>query len=136
MRPRVGLDRTHPRGVGRAAARGHGLPQERARPRGRESLLGMLHPRRTQQAVDLRGADRPQFFLKRFRPRRGAPPVMFEPFGQRRPEQLAAQLIAGQPHGLEHRRDDDRIVRALGGPGRLGGAVGRGRCRSRRAALR
>ena len=53
----VGLDRAGLRGVGRAGAGGHGLPQERAGPCGRESLLGMLHARRTEEAVDLCGTD-------------------------------------------------------------------------------
>jgi hypothetical protein len=38
---------------------------------------------------------------------------MCEPFGQRRPEQLATQLIAGQPDGLEHRQHFRRIIDAF-----------------------
>ena len=51
---------------------------------------------------------------KSFGQRRGAPLLVFEPFGQRRFEQLAAQLITGQPNGLEHRQHLARIVSAFG----------------------
>jgi hypothetical protein len=74
----------------------------------------MLYARRSQEAIDLRGTDRQEFFLKSFRQWRGAPLVMFEPFGQRRLEQLAAQLIAGQPNGLEHGQHLGRIVAGFG----------------------
>ena len=72
MRDGVGLHGTRPARVGRAVARGHGVPQQRAGPRGRESLFGMLHARRTQEAVDLRGTDRQKFFLESFGQRRAA----------------------------------------------------------------
>jgi hypothetical protein len=64
----------------------------------------MLHARRAQQALDLRRTHLQDFFLKSFRDRREAPLVMCEPFGQRRPQQLATQLVAGQPDRLEHRQ--------------------------------
>ena len=35
---------------------------------------------------------------------------MFQPFRECRLEQFAAQLVAGQPYGLEHRQHLDRIV--------------------------
>jgi hypothetical protein len=50
---------------------------------------------------------------------------MFEPFGQRRLEQFAAQLVAGQPEGLEHRQHLGRIVEDFGS-----GAPGQ--CRAQR----
>lgn len=62
MRDGVGLDG--------AGARRHGVPRECAGARGRESLLGMLHARRTQEAVNLRGADLQEFFPKSFGQRR------------------------------------------------------------------
>ena len=48
--------------------------------------------------------DLQEFFLKSLRERCGAPLVVFEPFGQRRLEQFAAELITGQPNRLEHRQ--------------------------------
>ena len=121
MRDGVGFHGTRPRGVGRAVARGHGVPQQRAGPRGRESLFGMLHPRRTGQPVDLRGTDPQKFFPKSFGQRRGAPLVMCQPFGQRRLEEFAAQRVAGQPDAFEHRQHRDRLVDDFG-------AVPFGRC--------
>jgi hypothetical protein len=44
----------------------------------------------------------------------GAPLVMFQPLGQRRLEEFAAQLVAGQPDALEHRQHRDRIVADFG----------------------
>jgi len=55
--PSIRLDRTQPRGVGRAAPGQHGVTQQRPGPRGRASLLGMLHARGTQETIDLRGPD-------------------------------------------------------------------------------
>lgn len=81
---------------------------------GRESFFGMPHARRTQKAADLGGTDLPQSFLKGFRQRRAAPLVVFEPDGQRRLEQLAAQLTARQPHGLEHRQHLGRLIDDFG----------------------
>ena len=79
----------------------------------------MLHTRRTQEPVNLCGTDLQQFLLISFGQRRGAPLVMSEPFRQRRFEQLAAQLIAGQPDRLEHRRHHGGIVEDFR-PGALG----------------
>jgi hypothetical protein len=74
----------------------------------------MPHARRLQQPVNLRRADRQKFFLNRSGQRRPAPLVMFEPFAQRRLEQLAAQLVAGQPHRLEHGQQLVRIIGDFG----------------------
>ena len=63
----------------------------------------MLDARRGLEAVNLRGTDPQKFFLKSFRQRRAAPLVMCKPLGQRRLQKFAAQLVAGQPHRLEHR---------------------------------
>ena len=114
MRHGIRLDRTQPRGGARAGTRPHRVTQQGAGPRGRESLLRMLHARGPQEAVNLRGTDLQKFLPKSFRQRRGAPLVMFQPFGQRRLEQLAAQLVAGQPDGLEHRQHRDGIVDDFG----------------------
>jgi hypothetical protein len=48
---------------------------------------------------------------------------MLEPFGQRRLEEFAAQLVAGQPDGLEHGQHLARIVGDFGAAafGRSGG---------------
>src|SRR5437667_9197884 len=73
----------------------------------------MLDPRRTEPAVALRGADRQEVFLKRFGQRRGAPLVMVAPFRQSRLEEFAAQLVAGQPDGLEHRQNFNGIAGAF-----------------------
>ena len=70
----------------------------------------MPYARWTQKTVNLRGTDLQNFFLKSFRQWRGAPLVMLDPFGQRCFEQLAAQLIAGQPDRLEHRQHFHRII--------------------------
>ena len=40
--------------------------------------------------------------------------MMFEPFGQRRLEELAAELVAGQPDGLEHRQHCGGFVEKFG----------------------
>jgi hypothetical protein len=61
----------------------------------------MPHARGLQQPVNLRRADRQKFFLNCCGQRRLMPLVMFEPFAQRRLEQLAALLVAGQPDRLE-----------------------------------
>src|SRR5437667_8413471 len=65
----------------------------------------MLHARGLQQPVDLRRTDLEQLFLKSLREPRRAPLVTFKPFGQRRFEQLAAELITGQPDHLQHRQN-------------------------------
>jgi len=50
---------------------------------------------------------------------------MRQPFGQRRLEPLAAQLVAGQPDGLKHRQHHDGIIDDFG-PAPFG------RCRAQR----
>ena len=80
---------------------------------------------RPEQAVYLCRADRQQFFLNRFGQRRGAPLVMLQPFGQRGLEQLAAQLVAGQPHRLEHGQQFRRLIDDFGAGAFAGGAAQR-----------
>jgi len=74
----------------------------------------MPHAHGLQQPVNLRRADRQQFFLNCCGQRRLTPLVMFEPFAQRRLEQLAARLVAGQPDRLEHGQQHRRIINDFG----------------------
>jgi hypothetical protein len=74
----------------------------------------MLHTRGSQEAVDLRGTDLQQLFPKSFRQWGRAPLVMFEPCGQRRLKQLAAELVAGQPDGFEHRQHLGGFIEEFG----------------------
>jgi hypothetical protein len=93
------------------------MAQECAGPGGAQSFSRLAHAGWAQQPVDLRRADGQQFFLHRSGHRVPAF-VMFEPCGQRGPEQFAAQLIALQPDDLEHRQEHERIISAFGaGPG-------------------
>ena len=97
----VGFHRTKFASVGRTAPRGHLSAQQRARTGGRKAFARMPHAHGLQQAVNLCRTDRQQFLLKSFGQRRGAPLKVFEPERQRGLEQLAAQLVARQPHFLE-----------------------------------
>ena len=106
----VGFHPTRFARVGRTATGRHLPPQQRAGLSGRKSFAGMPHAHGPQQTVNLSRAYSQELFLNSFGQRRVAPLVMFEPFGQRRLEQFAAQLIAGQPDRLEHRQQHRRVI--------------------------
>lgn len=74
----------------------------------------MLDADGSQEPVDLRRTDLEEFFLKSLGQGRGVPFVMGEPVGQRRLQEFAAGLLAGQPDGLEHGQHLRWLVGALG----------------------